>query len=212
MEEEKEEFSLEQMEEETKRMLRLRYLNRDNAKFERTPGGFVSLVLKDEGDEKKKSLYGTKKEEEEAGKTVLPDGSVRYARVNFYAGFPFTEPGRYISVRETTEKAAEIGVIEELERDVDAETVSMIKEQLEIRYFTPVITKINNIKEEHGFAYCDVETGQGRCRFTVRMNSNSVVYLNDVRLLITDLDENRFEIPDFTVLSGRELKKLDLFL
>ena len=67
-------------------------------------------------------------------------------------------------------------------------------------------------KEQHGFAYWDVETKQGRCRFTIRLNSNSVIYLDDVRLLITDLDENRFEIPDYTRLSGRELKKLDLFL
>jgi len=189
MEDKKEEFSLEQMEEETKMMLRLRYLSRENAVFERTKGGFVSLTVKTEGKE--------------------PES---YSRVNFYSGFPFTEPEKYISVREATEKAPEIGVIEDLKRDLDGDSIEMVKEQLAVRYFTPVITKIINIREEHGFAYWDVETKQGRCRFTVRMNSNNVIYLNDVRLLITDLDENRFEIPDYTRLSGRELKKLDLFL
>lgn len=179
------------MEEETKMMLRLRYLTRENAEFKRTPGGFVSLALK---------------EKDEDGKTE------KYARVNFYSGFPFTDPGRFISIREVTEKAAEIGVIEDLNRDFDSDVVAMIKEQLAIRYFTPVITKIHSIKEEHGFSYWDVETEQGRCKFIVRMNSNSVIYLNDVRLLITDLDDNRFEIPDFTKLGGKELKKLDIFL
>ena len=44
------------------------------------------------------------------------------------------------------------------------------------------------------------------------MNSSSVVSLSDVRLMVTDLDGNRFEIPDYTRLSAGELKKLDLFL
>ncbi|MBR0133114.1 MAG: DUF1854 domain-containing protein [Lachnospiraceae bacterium] len=206
-----EEFSMEQMEEETKMMLRLRYLDSSNAHFERTKGGFVSLLVKTGEKQKNKGLYGQE--------TTRIDGSDEvgnitefYKRVNFFSGFPFTDPGRYISVREASEKAPEIGVIKDIEKDLDAESIKMVKEQLAIRYFTPVITKINNIKEQHGFAYWDVETKQGRCRFTIRLNSNSVIYLNDVRLLITDLDENRFEIPDYTRLSGRELKKLDLFL
>lgn len=39
-----------------------------------------------------------------------------------------------------------------------------------------------------------------------------VVRLTDTRLLITDLDENRFEIPDVLQLSQKEQRKLDLFL
>lgn len=180
----KEEFDLAQMEEETAQMLRLRYLNRKNAEFRRTEGGFVSLKIGDE-------FYG---------------------RVGVYASFPFADPDKYISIREANEKAKEIGIIMDLNADVDEETRKMLKEQMDIRYFTPVIRKINSIKEEYGFAYWDVETTNGRCRFTIRMNSSSVVYLTDTRLLITDLDENRFEIPDFTKLSSKELKKLDLFL
>lgn len=180
----KEEFDLAQMEEETARMLRLRYLTKDNAVFARTEGGFVSLKVEDEF----------------------------YPRVGVYASFPFADPDKYISIREANEKAREIGIIMDINKDVPEDTRKMLREQMDIRYFTPVITKINNIKDEYGFAYWDVETSRGRCKFTTRMNSSSVVYLTDTRLLITDLDENRFEIPDFTVLSGKELKKLDLFL
>jgi len=39
-----------------------------------------------------------------------------------------------------------------------------------------------------------------------------VVNLSDTRLMITDLDKNRFEIPDIGALTPIELKKLDLFL
>ena len=37
-----EDFNLEQMEKETEEMLKLRYINKDNAKFQRTDGGFAN--------------------------------------------------------------------------------------------------------------------------------------------------------------------------
>lgn len=179
-----EEFNLEQMEQETEQMLRLRYINKDNSKFSRTPGGFVSLDI---------------------------DGE-HYNRVNVYQSFPFADPDKYISIREADEKAKEIGMIVNINTDVDDDTKKILNEQLKLRYFTPTIIKINNIKDEFGMAYWDVVTNSGRCKFITRMNSSSVIYLSDTRLLITDLDENRFEIPDFTKLPPKELKKLDLFL
>mgnify|MGYP000483250629 CR=1 FL=1 len=179
-----EEFNLEQMEKETEEMLRLRYINSSNAVFARTEGGFVSLKIEDEF----------------------------YPRVQVYQAFPFTDPYCYISIRKSDEKAKEIGVIKDLRKDVDEDTRQMILEQIRLRYFTPIIKKINNIKDEYGFAYFDVVTDHGACRFTIHMGGNSVVHLTDTRLLITDLDGNRFEIPDVTKLSSAELKKLDLFL
>jgi len=179
-----EEFDLAQMEKETEEMLRLRYLNSENAVFERTEGGFVSLRMGDEF----------------------------YPRVQVYQSFPFTDPYSYISIREPDEKAKEIGIIKDLRTDVSKETRQMLEEQLRLRYFTPIIKRINNIKDEYGFAYFDVLTDHGACRFTIHMGGSSVVHLSDTRLLITDLDGNRFEIPDVTKLTTAELKKLDLFL
>lgn len=179
-----EEFDLEMMEKETQEMLKLRFLTKDNAVFERTEGGFVSLRL----------------------------GEEYYPRVQVYQAFPFTDPDSYISIRESDEKAKEIGVIKNFQKDITKETRRMVTEQLRLRYFTPVIEKIINIKDEYGFAYFDVLTDHGACRFTIHMGGGSVVNLSDTRLMITDLDGNRFEIPDVTRLSAAELKKLDLFL
>lgn len=179
-----EEFNLEQMEKETEEMLKLRYINSSNAEFARTEGGFVSLKIGDE----------------------------TYPRIQVYQSFPFTDPYSYISIREPNEKAKEIGIIKDLRTDVTKETQEMLQEQLRLRYFTPIITKINNIKDEYGFAYFDVLTDHGACRFTIHMGGSSVVHLTDTRLMITDLDGNRFEIPDVTRFSAAELKKLDLFL
>lgn len=179
-----EEFNLEQMEKETEEMLRLRFITKDNAVFERTEGGFVSMKLGDEF----------------------------YPRIQVFYSFPLTDPDSYISIREPDEKAREIGVIKDFNKDITEESKEMLKEQLNLRYFTPKIERINNIKNEYGFAYFDVITDRGACRFTIHMGGGSVVNLSDTRLLITDLDGNRFEIPDTGKLTVTELKKLDLFL
>ena len=178
------EFDLEEMEKETEEMLKLRLLTKENSVFARTEGGFVSLKIEDEF----------------------------YNRVLVYRIFPFTNPEGYISIREPDEKAKEIGMIKNLKKDVSNETREMLEEQMRLRYFTPVIEKIIDIKDEYGFAYFNVLTDHGACRFTIHMGGSSVVYLSDTRLMITDLDGNRFEIPDITHLTTQELRKLDLFL
>lgn len=164
-------------------MLEIKYITRHNAKFKRTPGGFVSLEFE--------------------GKT--------YNRVAIYRAFPFTDPERYISIRHPDEKAEEIGIIRSL-KELDKKTAEILREQLNIRYFTPEIIKINDIKDEYGYAYFDVLTDRGACRFTIHMTSSSVIRLTETRIIIVDIDGNRFEIPDITKLSAAELKKLDLFI
>lgn len=177
------EIDMEQLAAETEEMQRLRFITRDNAEFTRTPGGFVSLRF----------MGGS------------------YDRVGVYRAFPFTDPERYISIRQADEKAKEIGMIQNLS-DLPEETAGMLREQMNLRYFTPVITKIHDIKDRYGFAYFDVETDKGHCKFTIRNGGGSVVRLGEARLLISDLDGNRFEIPDMTRLTAGELKKLDLFI
>ncbi len=177
------EFKIEQMEEEVEEMTSLRYLTKDNATFARTEGGFVSLVFD--------------------GKT--------WDRVQVIRLFPFTEPNKFISIRTVEERSKEIGVIEDM-KQVSKDTRKMLEEQLNLHYFTPIIEKIVDIKDEYGFAYFHVMTDRGECRFTINMGSNAVVRLTDSRLIITDLDENRFEIPDVFQLSQKEQRKLDLFL
>ena len=169
------EFKIEQMEQEVEEMTSLHYLTKDNAVFARTEGGFVSL--------------------EYAGN--------KWDRVQVIRLFPFTEPTKFISIRTVEERSKEIGVIEDM-KQVSKETRKMLEEQLALHYFTPVIEKIINIKDEYGYAYFHVLTDRGECRFTINMGSNAVVRLTDTRLLITDLDENRFEIPDVLKLSQKE--------
>ncbi len=164
-------------------LLELRYLTKENCRFARTKGGFASLVYRDR----------------------------TYERVSVCRAFPFTAPEEYISVREPDEKAKEIGVIRAL-AELEPEQAQMIREQLALRYFMPKIRKITEIKDEYGYAYFDVLTDMGEAHFVIPMSGGAIVALSDVRLMITDLDGNRYEIEDVTKLGSGEQKKLDMYL
>jgi hypothetical protein len=132
-------------------------------------------------------------------------GSEKYARVNVSRAFPLTYPNKYLSVRDKENK--EIGVIADLSQFPD-EVKHMILQDLEQRYFAPVIKQVNSLKEEFGYMYCDVETDRGPRRFTVRGNEN-VINLKEGRILIIDVDGNRFEIQDYRTLDPKSFRVID---
>ncbi len=178
-----EEFDEEELKKEGDELLTLRFINADNAVFSRTDGGFVALKFEDK----------------------------EFKRIGVYLTFALSDPESCTSIREADEKAKEIGVIKKLS-DMKPEQAEMIGEQIKLRYFMPVITKVIDVKDEYGYAYWNVETTFGSCRFTTGMGGDSVVSLSDARILITDIDGNRYEITDFYKLSAAEKKKLDIFI
>ena len=177
------EFDEEALKKESEELLEMRFLTKENAVFSRTDGGFVALKF----------------------------GEKEYSRIGVYLTFPLTEPEEYISIREADEKAKEIGIIEKLS-ELDKDQQEMIREQIKLRYFMPTIVKVLDIKDEYGYAYWNVMTSFGACRFTTRMSGDAVIFLGESRLMVTDIDGNRYEIPDFYKLSVGERKKLDLFI
>ena len=180
---EKETDILEQEKKAVAEIIAIKPITRDNAIFQRTEGGFVSLD------------YGER----------------HYPRVAVHRCFPFSDPSRYISIREPDNDGREIGLILDL-KDLSEETQSILEEQMALRYFTPHIWQIRDLKEEYGYSYWEVGTDKGACRFTVRMGAGSVYPIGPNRYLVNDLDGNRFEIPDLYRLTPREIKKLDLFI
>ena len=164
-------------------LIAMHSITAENAIFKRTSGGFVSLEF--------------------AGKT--------YPRVAIHRCFPHSDPTHYISVRMPDNDGKEIGLIEDLNA-LPAEVREILLEQMELRYFSPKIQKIYDIKAEYGYSYWDVLTDRGRCRFTARMGGNSVYSIGHNRYLVNDLDGNRFESADITKLTAKEMKKLDIFI
>ena len=165
------------------KLLSVNKLTPDNAVFSETKGGFITLSLS--GEDK--------------------------GMVNIICAFPFTAPNEFLSVRTADDKMEELGIIESI-NDFDNETVAIIKKQLEIRYFMPEITKVYSVKEEYGHTYWSVQTNKGRHKFTSPSGSSGSVIRKENRVIIKDSDQNRYEIPDITKLTAKEMKKLDLYL
>ena len=179
----KTEIDMKQMEKEAQEMTNVCFLTSENAQFERTEGGFIKLTFQ--------------------GNT--------WERIQIVRLFPFTNKDEYISIRTMDAPSKEIGIIKNM-KDLNKETRALLDAQIGLRYFTPIIKQIFDIKDEYGYAYFHVMTDRGECRFTINMGGDDVARLSETRLLITDLDENRFEIPDVLKLTQKEQRKLDLFL
>jgi len=149
--------------------------------------------------------------ETEGGFVSFDYNGVHYDRIKVVRLFPFSDADRYISIRVYGDGDKEIGIIEDMS-EMSEETQEILRRQLNLCYFTPVIKKIYNIKDEYGYAYFHVMTDRGECKFTINMGSNAVAKLSDTRLIIQDVDENRFEIQDVEALSQKERRMLDMFL
>jgi hypothetical protein len=131
-----------------------------------------------------------------------------YPVVYLHRSFPHTSPEEYISVR--TIDNVEVGLIRSLSV-FPKETEQLLRKHMELRYFAPSIERILEIKEEFGYSFWSVETSAGLCRFTVGRGPN-VRLVASRKVLITDVDGNRFQIEDLDKLSDREYRMLEMFL
>ncbi|WP_195573014.1 DUF1854 domain-containing protein [Paenibacillus sp. 1001270B_150601_E10] len=132
-----------------------------------------------------------------------------YPSVYLHCSFPHSNRLLYISVR--TLENEEVGMIESLD-DFPEELAQLLKEQIAIRYFAPIITKVIAIKEEFGYAYWEAETQAGRCRFTVRNGGGNAKLVSEQKLLIQDVDGNRFLIERLDQLSEKEYRMVEMCL
>ena len=133
-------------------------------------------------------------------------GDETHVPVYLHCSFPHSNKTSYISVR--TDEKHEIGMIRALD-DFPPATAELLERHIRLRYFAPVITKVYDIKEEFGYSFWDAETNAGRCRFTVGRGGN-VKLVSANRLLITDVDGNRFIIENIEQLSEREYRMVEM--
>ena len=172
-----------------KEVIAVRYITKDNARLEKN-GDFIRLTVTlpdDEGNSEEKT----------------------YDRIFLHRAFPFDYPYAYISVLDTDSK--EIGIIQ----DVDAmgeENARLLREELDRKYYTPVIRQILSVKDKFGYSYWKVKTDEGELDFTCRDTFSSLLKVGGTRIFVNDIDGNRYEIPDLEALDHKSFKKIELFL
>ena len=104
-------------------------------------------------------------------------------------------------------RTKEIGIIRDM-RELDKKSQKILTSELEVNYFTPKITRINKIKSDFGSYTWTVETDKGPRTFEVRYRED-VHIVPPNRVLIRDVDGNRYEIPDYSRLDSSSRTMLE---
>ncbi len=128
----------------------------------------------------------------------LSDGTT-HTKVDVIRSFPIKEPVRYISLVDN--EGNEIGIVEDV-RKLIPQSRDILLEELQKRYFMPKITKINAVDGQFGLTQWDVETTQGHVEFGMRSRYD-IVSLESNRVLIKDVDGNRYEIENYNNLDPK---------
>jgi len=131
---------------------------------------------------------------------------VCYARVRVMRAFPLTDRQHHISFIDWNGK--EIGLIERL-ADLDNASRRIAREELDRRYFTPVITRVTRVRWLFGSISFDVETDRGARSFDVKGRRDNIVAIGLRRYLFTDVDGNRYEIPDVKGLDSTSHSRIE---
>jgi hypothetical protein len=138
---------------------------------------------------------------------ILEDRTILSAQVR--RAFPLSSPGSLISIRDGAGK--EVAILEGLE-GMDAESRRLFEEELDRRYFTPVIEQLQALKQEAGMWKFTVLTKRGPSEFFVRNWRDSAHEMKPGRWHILSVDGGRYEIEDLEALDAKSRKLMDLLL
>ena len=137
------------------------------------------------------------------------EGDRSYTRVKIVRAAPLTHPDKYISLLDV--KDEEVCMIPALS-DLDDGMQKIVTEELDRRYLTSTIHKVNSVRNEFGTSYWEVTTNRGEREFVVQNVSENAQWLGDHRLLLLDVDGNRFEIVDLNALDKKSTAYVELVL
>lgn len=144
-----------------------------------------------------------------------PEGRLRltaedrsYLEVKAVWASPMTYPTQYLALVDG--KGKEIKMYKDPQDEMSAEMWEVVKNELERTYLNGVIHKILESKTVFGSTYWTVITDRGRKEFVTQSLQENAQWMGPKHLLVTDVDGNRFEIPDIDALDTASRKNLDL--
>lgn len=165
----------------------LGYLSGKDIRFTRSRGGLLAMTHK------------------------TPEGEVYYDRVIVFRCFPLTSPDDFLSVRDPNNEKREVGIIRHIS-ELDEESERLLRDELNVRYYVPAISKVHSIQRHPRAMHMDVETDLGRRKFMMRYGLSAVRILEDGRVIFTDFDGNCYMIPDPKKLDKASYKKIEIYL
>lgn len=169
--------------------------------MEQQPSGVGGIGLL---DAEKITFYTNKN-----GFLAMKNGEDDIKRVRLTRVLPFKDPFRYIAVSDAEGK--EVGILRDT-AELSPEQGELVRRELDMRYYCPSVSSITEIKEKMGYFYFDVKIGSYKKIFAVRDVSRSIKQLDEQAIIITDVDGNRFLIPDIWSIDSKSRRKIEPYL
>jgi hypothetical protein len=135
------------------------------------------------------------------------EGDRSYLDIRVRLAFPFSFPDEYLVLHDSKDEV--IGMLKDI-TGLDDDSVRVVSEDLDRRYFRPEIVEIIAIREEYGCTLFDVVTSRGPASFTVRNIGENIRENEAGRLRIRDMHGSVYEIPDLSRLDLASRHRLEL--
>ena len=133
-----------------------------------------------------------------------------YENLKLHRAMPFKLPDDYISVQDMESK--ELFLIRSLYQ-FNEEQVKILTSVIQKRYYCPKISAIPSLKSKLGYLYFEVETDAGHKSFALRDATHNLRRLDDgTRIIVVDVDGNRYEIPDVAKMPPKDFKRIEPYL
>ena len=161
------------------------YLDLGRARFYKTSGGFTGLKY----------------------------GEADYPRISLRRALPIEKPSEYISVADSENK--EIGILRSLQ-ELSDEQLPIVVDELDKRYYCPQIREIKSVKDKLGYVYMELslvasdKVYEKNC--AIKDVNKNIRVLDERRLLIFDVDGNRYIIPALAELDKKSIKRLGPYM
>ena len=131
-------------------------------------------------------------------------------RVILHLLFPFNTNRKLVSALNADKE--EVGMIRDID-EFEGDSLAAIEKEILRRHFVRRITKILEIKDKNGITTWKVDTEDGnKAEFALKDTYGSIFHVTETRLLITDVDGNRFEIADTSALDKASRRRIELYL
>lgn len=131
---------------------------------------------------------------------MVVEGEATFSSVIVRRAFPMMRPDEYLSVCNSENK--EIGMIRTL-LELPESSQKLLQEDLERRYMVPMILRAISVKDIFGAVEWEVETNRGPKKFIVQNIRENIQRISANRYILTDAEENRYEIRDLSLFDPK---------
>ena len=123
--------------------------------------------------------------------------------------FPLSSEDTYITLLNKNEK--EVALVRNLS-DLDEASEKALRDCFAEYYHIPRIVRLLDSEDKFGSLTWRVQTDCGILTLRIRNRHSDIKLVDDGRVLIRDSNDNRYEIPDYTVLDRRSRHLLFSYL